>query len=168
MRTLITTALIAAAALPAMASAQSNRELARDRQDIRQEQRQLDNARARGDVRGIRENRDDVRDARREYREDFNDRRHRWGANDWNGYRNHNPRLYARGTWRAPFRYNTFAVGGRIAPLYYASSYWIRDPWRYRLPAAGYGRRWVRHYNDVILVDYRRGRVVRVYRGFYR
>jgi len=168
MRKLITTALIAAAALPAMASAQSNRELARDRQDIRQEQRQLDRARARGDVRGIRENRADLRDARREYREDFNDRRYRWGANDWAGYRNYNPRLYARGNWRAPFRYNRFAVGGRIAPLYYGSNYWIRDPWRFRLPVAGYGRRWVRHYNDVVLVDYRRGRVVTVYRGFYR
>lgn len=168
MRKLITTLLIAAAAMPAMASAQSQRELQRDRRDVRGEQRELQNARERGDVRDIRENRDDVRDARREYREDFNDRNHRWGSNDWTNYRNSNPRLYSGAGWRAPFRYNTFAVGGRISPLYYGSSYWIRDPWRYRLPVAGYGSRWVRHYNDVILVDYRRGRVVRVLRGFYR
>ena len=168
MRKLITTLLIAAAAMPAMASAQSQRELNRDRRDIRQEQRQLDNARARGDVRGIRENRDDVRDARREYREDFRDRNHRWGANDWSSYRNYNPRLYARGNWRAPFRYTRFGVGARIAPSYYGSNYWIRDPWMYRLPAAAFGTRWIRHYNDVVLVDYRRGRVVRVIPGFWR
>lgn len=168
MRKLITGLLIAASALPAMASAQSQRELNRDRRDIRQEQRQLQNARARGDVRDIRDQREDVREARQEYREDYRDRNHRWGANDWTNYRNSNPRLYARGNWRAPFRYNAFTVGARISPLYFGSSYWIRDPWAYRLPVAGFGTRWVRHYNDVLLVDYRRGRVVRVIRGFYR
>ena len=168
MRKLMTMMLLGAMAIPAAASAQSQRELSRDRQDIRQEQRQLNNARARGDVRGIRENRGDVRDARREYREDFNDRNHRWGSNDWQSYRNVNRNLYARGNWRAPFRYNTFRVGGRIAPNYFGSAYWIRDPWRYRLPAAGLNRRWIRHYNDVILVDYRRGTVRNVIRNFYR
>ena len=39
MRKLILTALIAATAMPGVAMAQSNRELRRDRQDIRQEQR---------------------------------------------------------------------------------------------------------------------------------
>lgn len=167
MRKLITTLLMAAAAMPAVATAQT-RELNRDRQDIRQEQRQLNNARARGDIRDVRENREDVREARREYREDFNDRRHRWGTNDWSTYRRYNPGLYARGTWRAPFRYTRFGVGARIAPAYYGAAYRIRDPWRYRLPVAGVGRYWVRHYGDVVLVDYRRGRVVRVIPGFYR
>ena len=168
MRKLITTLLIAAAAMPAMASAQSQRELNRDRRDVHREQRQLDNARDRGDVRDIRENRGDVRDAQREYREDFRDRNHRWGSNDWSNYRRSNPRLYSGAGWRAPFRYTRFGVGARIAPSYYGSSYWIRDPWMYRLPVAGYGTRWIRHYNDVVLVDYRRGRVVRVIPGFYR
>lgn len=168
MRKLITTLLIAATALPAMASAQSQRELQRDRRDVQREQRQLDNARDRGDMRDVRENRGDVRDAQREYREDFNDRNHRWGNNDWSNYRRSNPRIYSGAGWRAPFRYTRFGVGARIAPSYYGSSYWIRDPWRYRLPVAGYGTRWVRHYNDVVLVNYRRGRVVRVIPGFYR
>lgn len=167
MRKLMTMMLLGAVAMPAAASAQSQRELQRDRQDIRQEKRQLENARDRGDRRDIRENRGDVRAAQREYREDFNDRNHRWGNNDWRNYRTYNRGLYARGNWRAPFRYTTFRIGGRIGPVYYGSAYWIRDPWRYRLPAAGYGRRWVRHYNDVILVNYRTGRVVNVIRGFY-
>lgn len=165
MRKLITTLLIAASAMPMAAGAQ---ELRRDRQDIQREQRQLQNARQRGDVRDIRENREDVRDARREYREDFNDRNHRWGNNDWTSYRNSNPRLYSGAGWRAPFRYTRFGVGARIAPAYFGSAYWIRDPWRFRLPVAYAGTRWVRHYNDVILVDYRRGRVVRIIPGFYR
>lgn len=167
MRKLITTMLMAAVAIPAVATAQT-RELNRDRREIRQEQRQLQEARRDGDRRDIRNARDDVRDARREYREDFNDRSRRWGANDWSTYRRYNPRVYSGAGWRAPFRYTRFGVGARIAPAYYGSAYWIRDPWRFRLPVAGAGRRWIRHYNDVVLVDYRRGRVVRVIPAFYR
>jgi Ni/Co efflux regulator RcnB len=55
----------------------------------------------------------------------------------------------------------------RIAPTYYGQRYWISDPWRYRLPAAGRYQRWIRHYNDVVLIDYRRGIVIDVIRGFY-
>ena len=167
MRKLITMGLIAAAAMPAMASAQSQRELQRDRQDIREEQRELSRARQSGDRGDIRDERGDLRDARREYREDFNDRNYRWGANDWRNYRTYNRNLYARGNFRAPFRYTRFAIGGRIAPSFFGSAYWIRDPWRYRLPAAGRNLRWIRHYNDVLLVNYRTGRVVQVQRGFY-
>lgn len=172
MRKLMTTMLMAAVAIPSLAvptvaSAQRG-ELARDRQDIRDERRDLNRAVNRGDRRDVRDAREDLREARREYREDFNDRRYRWRDNDWSSYRRYNPRLYARGNWRAPFRYTRFGVGARIAPAYYGSAYWIRDPWRFRLPVAGVGRRWIRHYNDVVLVDYRRGRVVRVIPAFYR
>ena len=72
-----------------------------------------------------------------------------------------------RGQWRAPFRYYSFRDGARIAPQYYGSRYFISDPWRYRLPPAGYGQRWVRHYDDMLLVDTRRGYVVRVIRNFF-
>ena len=68
---------------------------------------------------------------------------------------------------RAPFRYQSFRAGGRIAPDYYGPRYVIADPWRYHLPAARPGLRYVRHYNDVLLVDYRRGYVVDVIRSFY-
>lgn len=168
MRKLILTALIAAVALPTAASAQSRGELRRDRQDIRQEQRELNRAVRSGDRRDIREQREDVREARQELREDRNDRNRRWGRNDWQGYRNSNRPLFARGDWNAPFRYNNFRNGGRIGAGYYGSRYWIADPWRYRLPPAGRYQRWVRHYGDVILVDTRRGIVIDVYRNFYR
>ena len=168
MRKLIITALMAATVLPAAAQAQSAGELRRDRQDIRQQQRELDRARRSGDRHDIREERRDVRGARQEYREDRADRERRWGRNDWRDWRDHNRGIFARGNWRAPFRYYTFRPGVRIAPRYYGSSFFIADPWRYRLPPAGWNQRWVRHYDDVILVDTRRGVVVDVIRGFYR
>ena len=170
MRKLVTMLLLAATAIPAVASAQSG-ELRRDRRDIREESRELQQARRSGDRGDVRDERRDVRGARQEYREDLrdrgNDRNRNWGRNDWQGYRNQNRNLYARGNWRAPFRYNQFRTGGRIAPNYFGRSYWINDPWRYRLPPARGYSRWVRHYNDVILVDYRRGIVLNVIRNFY-
>lgn len=167
MRKLIVSLMMAATIAPAVAAAQSPGELRRDRQDIREQRRDLYEAQRRGDRRDVREARQDLREARREYREDLRDRDRRWGRDDWRGYRNQNRALYARGQWRAPFRYNQWRPGARIAPSYYAQRYWINDPWRYRLPPARPNTRWVRHYNDVLLVDYRRGTVLDVIRNFY-
>ena len=71
------------------------------------------------------------------------------------------------GNWRAPFRYNQWNVGVRLRPAYYNSRYYIADPYRYRLPRPGVNQRWVRHYNDVLLVNVRNGRVIQVHRGFF-
>ena len=144
MRKLILTALMAATVFPVAAQAQSYRDVQRDRRELREDRR-------------------DLRDDRRDLREDRN---RRWGNDDWRSWRNSNRGVYSRGNWRAPFRYNAFRAGVRIAPSYYGSSYWINDPWRYRLPAAGYGQRWVRHYDDLLLVDTRRGIVIRVINNF--
>jgi Ni/Co efflux regulator RcnB len=212
MRTLITTALLAAMAVPATASAQSRDELRRDRQDIREEQRDLNQARRWGDRDDVRDQRSDLREARQEYREDLRGRagdrdwrddrtryadgrdgrrgdwgrddrgrgewnrdgrggadwgRRDWGRGDWSSWRQQNRSLYARGDWRAPFGYQSFRPGARIGAGYYGQRYVINDPWRYHLPPARGYSRWVRHYNDVILVDQRRGVVVDVIRNFY-
>lgn len=167
MRKWIITALMAATALPAAASAQSNGEVRHDRRDVRHEQRELDQARRTGDRRDVREERRDVRDARQELREDVNDRNRRWARNDWSDWRNRNRSVFARGNWNAPFRYNAFRVGVRIAPVYYGPRFFVADPWRYHLPPAGFNQRWVRHYNDLLLVDVRRGIVIDVIRNFY-
>lgn len=168
MRKLIITALMAATLIPVAAQAQSNDELRHDRQDIRKEQRDVRDARRTGDPRQIRDQRGDVRDARQEYREDLHDRDRAWARNDWRGWRDHNPNFYARGAWRAPFRYTAFRPGLRISAGYFGPRYIIADPWRYHLPRAAYGQQWIRHYDDVILVDTRRGVVIDVIRGFYR
>lgn len=170
MRKFVLTALMAAVALPAIAvpaSAQSQREVRESRQDLREERRDLRQAQRYGDRRDVQRERRDVRQARQEVREDVRDRNRAWGRNDWRANRNTNRNLYAGGNWRAPFRYNQFRAGARIAPAYYGQRYWINDPWRYRLPQVRGNQRWVRHYNDVVLVDYRRGRVIDVIRGFY-
>jgi Ni/Co efflux regulator RcnB len=168
MRKLIIGALMAATIMPSAAMAQSQGELRRDRQDIREEQRELDRSIRRGDhPREVREQAQDVRQARREYREDVRDRNRNWGRNDWRSYRAENRGVYARGNWRAPWRYRAFNVGVRIQPSYYSQRYWIADPWRYRLPRPGINQRWIRNYDDLLLVDVRRGIVIDVIRGFY-
>jgi len=170
MRKLIITGLIAAVAMPATivpAAAQSRGELRRDRQEIRENQRDLNRAQRYGSRGDVREAREELREARQEYREDRRDRGRRYGNDDWRGWRNQNRNLYARGSWQAPFRYQSFRTGGRIGAPYYAQRYWISDPGRYHLPAAYGTQRWVRHYDDLLLVDTRRGSVIRVVRNFY-
>ncbi len=164
---LIAAVAMPAAIVPATANAQSNREIREDRRDLREERRELRQAERRGDWRDVREERRDVRDARRDLNQSVRERDRRWGRNDWRGYRNSNRALYARGNWRAPFRYNQWRPGARIAPTFYGQRYWINDPWRFRLPPVSRNQRWVRHYNAVVLIDYRRGVVVDVIRGFY-
>ena len=162
MRKFLKISLVAAALLPVAVSAQTS-ELRRDRQDVREEQRELRQAQARGDRGDIRDQRDDVRDARQELREDRRDYR----RDEWRSYRNDHRGTYARGNWHAPYRYQTFRVGGRIAPRYYSPRYVISDPWRYRLPRAQGYARWVRHYDDVLLVNIRTGIVRDVIRGVF-
>ncbi|MBA3898506.1 MAG: RcnB family protein [Sphingomonadaceae bacterium] len=162
MRKLVLTMAMAASALPGMAMAQ-NGELRRDRQDVRHEQRELRDARMNGDRRDVRDERHDVRDARQELREDRRDFR----RDEWRDYRNTNRALFGRGNWNASFRYNAFRPGVRIGVAYYGPRYVIADPWRYHLARPAYYQRWVRHYNDLLLVDVRRGVVVDVIRNFY-
>jgi hypothetical protein len=148
--------LIAATALPGMASAQ-NSELRRDRQDIREEQRELRHAQRYGDREDVREERRDVREARREYRE------------DWREYRRNHRDAYRMRPYSGPrgYRYRPITVGHRFAPAYYSGRYMISDPWRYRLPRTVGPQRWVRYGNDVALVNIRNGRVLEVHRGFF-
>jgi Ni/Co efflux regulator RcnB len=173
MKKLILTALIAAVAVPSIAvptaaSAQSRDyrgDRDRDRDDRRGDVRRGDRNGPDRQVRQVRQDRRQPQGARRDVRD--GDRSRNWGRNDWRGYRTGNRSLYARGNWRAPFRYNSFRAGGRIQPNFYGDRYFISDPWRYRLPGAGRNQRWVRHYNDVLLVDVRRGVVIDVIHGFY-
>lgn len=153
-----------------------------DRQDFRDDRR--------GDRRDFRVDR---RDDRRDYRDNWrgqdgrgyggrgwdnrgdndrgwnrgwrNDRRY-----DWNGYRNQNRSFYRVGRYYPPVRgwnYRRLSIGFRLGAPFFASSFWINDPWAYRLPPA-YGQyRWVRYYGDVLLVDIYTGQVVDVINDFF-
>ncbi len=117
------------------------------------------------------------------------DRRTDWGRNDWGrnnwdrGWRNDRrydwareraanrgvfrlPRYYAPSGWG--YGYRRFSIGISLAPLLFSQSYWIDDPFVYRLPEAYGPYRWVRYYDDALLVDVRSGLVVdAVYGIFY-
>jgi len=83
---------------------------------------------------------------------------------DWNDGRLRNrqayrlPRYYAPGGWNGGYR--RFSVGIRLSSLLFAQDYWIGDPGYYRLPPVYGPYRWVRYYNDALLIDIRYGTVV--------
>lgn len=106
-----------------------------------------------------------------------NNRSDRWSNNwrndsryDWRGHRQRYSNYYRPGRYYSPYRghsYSRISIGFSLGSGYYGSRYWINDPWQYRLPAAYGSYRWVRYYDDVILVDLRNGRVVDVIRDFF-
>lgn len=79
-------------------------------------------------------------------------------------------RDYNRGNpWRAaPFKYQRFKAGSSIRPAYFARPYVIHNFQRFRWDAPKVNQRWVRHYDDALLVNVRSGRVVKVVRNAFR
>ena len=177
MRNFIIAGLMATSLVPVAGQAQvvdrgERAELRRDRQEVREERRDLDRALRNGTREDVRDARQDYRGARQELREDRRDARsdyrgRNYGRNDWRGYRDRNRELYRGGRWQSSNRYQTFRPGLRIGSGYYQPRYYVNDYGRYHLPRPGYNQRWVRHYNDVLLIDTRRGYVVDVIRNFY-
>jgi Ni/Co efflux regulator RcnB len=179
-------AIAAPMIIPAAAQAQS-RELRRDRQDIREEQRDLRQARRNGTARDVREERRDVREARQEFREDRreyredvredrrdnredaqeNRREYREDLRDYRNHRASNRNAYRGSRFSANFRYQNFRPGARIGANYYAPRYVMSNYRNYRLPRPGARQAWVRHYNDVLLINVRTGRVLRAIPNFY-
>lgn len=100
-------------------------------------------------------------DWRRDWR---SDRRH-----DWRDHRRRHRSLFHFGFYYDPFgwNYRPYSIGWRLWPSYYQSSYWLQDPGMYRLPYAPPGYRWIRYYDDALLVDTWDGTVVDVIRDFF-
>jgi len=89
---------------------------------------------------------------------------------DWRGYRNSNHDRYRLGAYYAPYRnysYRRLTAGLYLDALFFGSRYWIDDPWQYRLPPAYGPYRWVRYYDDALLVDTYSGEVVDVIYDFF-
>ncbi|WP_373487030.1 RcnB family protein [Blastomonas sp.] len=137
---------------------QEQQRLQRDRQDLRQAQRYGNQRDVREERRDVRDQRRDVRDARQEYREDLR---------DYNRYRSSNRNAFRAQPFRANFRYQQFRPGVTIAPRFYGQRYVVNNYRAYRLPVPGARQQWVRHYNDVLLINARTGRVLRVIPNFY-
>jgi hypothetical protein len=101
---------------------------------------------------------------------------HRWSGNwrsdhryNWQDHRRRHRSLFRLSYYYDPFGwgYRPFSIGWRLWPSYYSSNYWINDPWQYRLPYAPAGYRWIRYYDDALLVDTWSGQVVDVIRNFF-
>jgi hypothetical protein len=88
---------------------------------------------------------------------------------DWRNWRNRHRSLFHFGFYYDPFGwgYQPYSIGWRLWPSYYSSNFWINDPWQYRLPYAPPGTRWVRYYDDALLVDMWSGQVVDVIYNFF-
>lgn len=99
--------------------------------------------------------------------------RHGWRSDrryDWYRYRNANRNLFTLNRYYPPYRgysYSRARIGIRLGSSFYGSRYWINDPWRYRLPEVYGPYRWVRYYDDVLLVDIYTGEVVDVIHDFF-
>jgi hypothetical protein len=104
--------------------------------------------------------------------------RHRvqWNSNwrhdnryDWRDHRRRHRSIFHLGFYYDPFGwgYRPYSIGWRLWPSYFSSRFWINDPWQYRLPYAPPGTRWIRYYNDAILVDTWTGEVVDVIYDFF-
>ena len=124
----------------------------------------------RDDDRDWRRDRDGRGDNDRDWRRD-RDGRHGWSGSwrrdrryDWHNYRNRYGSLYRLGRYYDPYGYGyrRFSIGFNLWPSYYGSSFWLSDPWQYRLPPAYGPYRWIRYYNDALLVDIYTGQVVDV------
>ena len=101
----------------------------------------------------------------------------RWDRNHWRGdrrydwrrYRSYNRSLFHLGLYTDPFgwNYRRWGIGSYLYPSYYSSSFWLDDPWHYRLPPVYGPYRWVRYHNDAFLVDIFSGQVVDVIYNFF-
>ncbi|MFC3423285.1 RcnB family protein [Rhizorhabdus histidinilytica] len=101
----------------------------------------------------------------------------RWDRNwrtdrryDWRDYRNRNRTIYRLPRYVAPrwgYSYQRWYPGYRWDPWFYGSSYWISDPWYYRLPPAYGDYRWVRYYDDAVLVDIETGEIIDIIYSFF-
>ena len=96
-----------------------------------------------------------------------------WRNNDrynWSAYRTQNRGIYRPGRYYAPYNnysYRRLGIGYTLGSLFYRQSYWLNDPWSYRLPDVYGPYRWVRYYDDVMLVDTYTGQVVDVIYDFF-
>jgi len=113
------------------------------------------NAQSMGEVR---HDRREIREDRRELRNDRRDMRH--DRRDW--------RSDHRAAYAAPYggwRYRPVTVGYQLRPAFWGDRYVYNDYGRWNLNAPRMNQRWVRYGDDLLLVNTRNGRVLRVMRN---
>lgn len=101
------------------------------------------------------QSRDEVRRDRQELRGDLHELRR--DTREWR--RDH------RGSYVAPYgswRYRPVTVGYQMRPAFWGNRYVVNDYGRWNLAALRMNQRWARYGDDLLLVNTRSGRVVRV------
>jgi hypothetical protein len=125
-----------------------------------------DNDRWRNDRRDNDRWRNDRRDDSRQWNRSWrNDSRY-----DWQRYRTYNRNIYHLRPYYSPYRnysYRRLSIGFYLDPLFFGQDYLIGDPGYYRLPDVYGPYRWVRYYDDALLVDVYTGEVVDVIYDFF-
>ena len=88
---------------------------------------------------------------------------------DWRDHRRNHRSIFHLGFYFDPFGwgYHRYNIGWRLWPSYYSSNYWLNDPYMYRLPYAPWPYKWVRYYDDALLVNTYTGQVVDVIYDFF-
>jgi hypothetical protein len=139
--------------------------------DGRLDDRRIETRRDNNDGRGFEGMRDrivrngDRVDTNRRWSNDWR-RDHRY---DWRSYRDRNRSIFRIGRYYDPYGwgYRRFSIGFNLWPSYYSSNFWLDDPYMYRLPPAYGPYRWVRYYDDALLVNIYTGQVVDVLYSFF-
>lgn len=120
--------------------------------------------------------RDGIRDHDELERRDRDRDGHRWSGDwrrdhryDWRSHRHRHGSLFRIGRYYDPYGwgYRRWSIGFSLWPSYYGSNYWLNDPWMYRLPPVYGPYRWVRYYDDALLVNIYTGEVVDVIHNFF-
>jgi len=89
---------------------------------------------------------------------------------DWYGWRNRYPGYFQVEAYYSPYRnysYRRLSIGYFLDSLFFGQDYWIADPGYYRLPEAYGPYRWVRYYDDAVLVNIYDGEVADVIYNFF-
>lgn len=107
------------------------------------------------------------------YNQDYRRWDNRWRDNrryDWYSYRRSSPSTFRLGLYYSPYRnysYRRLNIGFFLDSLFFSNRYWINDPWQYRLPDVYGPYRWVRYYDDALLVNIYTGEVTDVIYSFF-
>lgn len=88
---------------------------------------------------------------------------------DWASWRTAHRGAYRLPRYDAPggWGYRRVAIGAGLQPPLWSRDRWIADPYSYRLPDAYGPYRWIRYYDDALLVDLASGRVVDAVYGIF-
>jgi hypothetical protein len=83
---------------------------------------------------------------------------------NWQGYRDSHRDAYRIGRYRPPsgygWGYRRYGIGAALDAGFFSQDYWIGNPGYYRLPPAYGPYRWVRYYNDALLVNIYSGQIL--------